>query len=110
MKVVVELLSESWNSIKETTFRKSWRIIPMEPPTLCGGSCDHEEVDDDDHDDDYLTVCMKCCDVNQEQLHTWLNSDCNDPGYEIMTDEDICEIVLLHLVVKKRLKMTRRRK
>ena len=65
----------------------------MEPPT-CGGSCGHEEVDDDDHDDDYFDCLHEVdCDVNQEQLHTWLDSDCNDPGYEIMIDEDICEMV-----------------
>ena len=90
MKVVVELLSESWNLIKESTFRKSWRkIIPMESPTA---SDDHEEIDDTD--DYYDCLHEVGCDVSQEQLDVWLNSDCNDPGFLIMTDEEICETVI----------------
>ena len=84
MKVVVELLSESWNLIKESTFRKSWRkIIPMESP---------KEIDDTDEYYDYLHEVG--CDVSQEQLHVWLNSDCNDPGFLTMIDEEICETVI----------------
>ena len=56
---------------KEPTLHKSWRkIISMKYPTLCDGSCGHEEVDDDDDTyDDYFGCLHEAgCDVNQKQL------------------------------------------
>ena len=44
---------------------------------------DHEEIDDTDEYYDCLHEVG--CDVSQEQLDVWLNSDCNDPGFLIMT-------------------------
>ena len=87
---MVELLSESWNLIKKSTIRKSWRkIIPMEYPTA---SDNHEEIDDADEYYDCLHEVG--CDVSQEQLDVRLNSNCNDPGFLIMTDLEICEMVI----------------
>ncbi len=85
MKVVIELLSGSWDLIQTATFRKSWRkIIPME----CHVECDDEEVDDDD----FLQSLHEVgCD--QQQLDSWLNSDCNDPGFGTFTDAEIWDMV-----------------
>ena len=30
---------------------------------------------------------------NPEDLHAWLNSDSHDPGFQILTDDEICEQV-----------------
>ena len=30
----------------------------------------------------------------ENEIHTWLNSDSSDPGFQLLTDDEICEHVL----------------
>ena len=31
--------------------------------------------------------------MNEDEISTWLNSDRNDPGFQIMSDDEICDYV-----------------
>ena len=33
--------------------------------------------------------------MDENEIHTWLNSDSSDPSFQLMTDDEICERVLL---------------
>ena len=32
--------------------------------------------------------------MNEDEISTWLNSDRNDPGFQIMSDDEICDYVI----------------
>jgi hypothetical protein len=32
--------------------------------------------------------------MDEDELDCWLNSDCNDPGFQIMTEDEICDHVM----------------
>ena len=32
--------------------------------------------------------------IDKNEISTWLNSDSNDPGFQMMTDDEICDHVL----------------
>ena len=32
--------------------------------------------------------------IDENEISTWLNSDSNNPGFQLMTDDEICEHVL----------------
>ena len=32
--------------------------------------------------------------MDENEISTWLNSDSNDPGFQLMTDDEICDHVL----------------
>ena len=32
--------------------------------------------------------------MDENEIHTWLNSDSSDPSFQLMTDDEICEHVL----------------
>ena len=32
--------------------------------------------------------------LDENEISTWLNSDSNDPGFQMMTDDEICDHVL----------------
>ena len=94
MKVVVHMIAESWDEIEASTLRKSWRkIIPIQSQET--GEVEVEEVAFDLEDDaEFMRGFGEIgCELNPEDLHAWLNSDCHDPGFPILTDDEICEQV-----------------
>ena len=32
--------------------------------------------------------------MDENEISTWLQSGCNDPGFQLMTDDEICDCVL----------------
>ena len=81
--------------IKSDTLCKSWRkVIPMES-AIEENDQDEADSNQDEADDRDCTDCRHevGCDVNQEELEAWLNSDCNDPCFGLFTDEQICQMV-----------------
>ena len=73
--------------IKSDTLCKSWRkVIPMESAIE---ENDQDEADSNQDEADDRDCCTDCrhevgCDVNQEELEAWLNSDCNDSCFLIV--------------------------
>lgn len=85
MKDVVELIAESWNEIEASTLRKSWqKIIPFQAQEQSGRDY-VEEVEDEEGFIDSLHELG--CNLKREDIHSWLNSDNNDPGFQIMTGD-----------------------
>ncbi|XP_054281171.1 jerky protein homolog-like [Macrosteles quadrilineatus] len=86
MKDAVYMAAEAWDCVKETTLKKAWNKLcpteaaptPEEPPTqfvseLVGLINQSPEFED--------------CD--QDNIQEWLECDVDDPGYEVMTDDEI---------------------
>ena len=94
MNVVVELVRESWDEIKASTLRKSWRkIMPIQPPTdqsedLTEGQEEDEDVNRDKDEQEFVRKFQELgYSINENEIHNWLNSDSSDPGFHLMTYE-----------------------
>ena len=91
MKIVTELIAESWGEIKESTLRKSWRkIMPIQEPKESEDQTEGEEdVQEFIHEFQELGYSM-----DENEISSWLNSDSNDPGFQLITDDKISDHVL----------------
>ena len=119
MKVVAEMAAEAWSEIKQDTLRKSWqKIIPVSPlPTVSRGCAiwrgvririhsDSEETESDkaeqrvqDETDELEISTFQDMlkeigfDTDTDTIAEWLSSDSADPGVQLFTDSEICELV-----------------
>ena len=112
MKVVWELIAESWSEIKPSTLHKSWGKILITPVTRQAEE-ESDEVSDRDGDKDGDGDGNEDLEGDKEEqeiahelqelgyslekseISDWLNSDSNDPGFQLMTDDEICENKLI---------------
>ena len=110
MKVVAELIAESWDEVQASTIQKSWRKIiasrsdqgeeRSEDETSSGGVDTVEQSSEDDgssvdvrefvHVDSFQELGYS---MNEDDISTWLRSDRNDPGFHIMSEDEICDYV-----------------
>ena len=101
MKVVVDLASEAWDEISPVTLRKSWqKILPLPPPVPTdldehsrGDNESSEPLIDGSEDSDF--TCMfdtLGIQVDSADISAWLHSDNADPGFQLYTDDEICEL------------------
>ena len=120
MKVAAEMAAEAWSEIKQDTLRKSWqKIIPVSPsvPTVSRGcaiwrgvririSSDTEETKSveaerrlqEESDDLEISTFQDMLkeigfDTDTDTIAEWLSSDAADPGVQLFTDSEICELV-----------------
>ena len=95
MKIVTELIAESWGEIKESTLRKSWRkIMPIQEPAKSEDQTKGQEDGDEDEQEFMHEFQELGYSMDENEISTWLNSDSNDPGFQLMTDDEICDHVL----------------
>ena len=100
MKVVVDLVAESWDEIEASTLSKSWRkILSIEQPNRqedVQSSLETLEHEDDSvHDTEQFIHEFHALgySTDENEIHSWSNSDANDPGFQLMNDEEICKHV-----------------
>ena len=95
IKIVTELIAESWGEIKESTLRKSWRkIMPIQEPKESEDQTEGQEDGDEDEREFIREFQELGYSMDENEISTWLNSDSNDPGFQLMIDDEICEHVL----------------
>ena len=82
MKVVVEMIAESWEEISASTLRKSWKkIVAMQG---ADSQSDHEPSSrEQDGDNDKFVHEFQVLGVNlhEDDVCTWLENDSNDSGF-----------------------------
>ena len=103
---VIELVAASWDEIKPSTLRFSWRKIIKEetdensPPsaneeaenntcTPCAHVTDDLEPSDPSAEDFHSIFGMLGHDLPDSEIMEWLEADKNDRGYTHMTDDEI---------------------
>ena len=95
MKVVVELISEAWQEISAATLRKSWRKIVPIPPSESSPDQELEMPASEDAKEDFVREFGEIgFSLNEEDVRNWLESDSSDPGFQLMTDDEICSHVM----------------
>ena len=105
MKNVTELIAESWGEIKESTLRKSWRnIMPIQEPKESEDQTEGLEDGDEDEQEFIREFQELGYSIDENEIRTWLNSDSNDPGFQVMTvnvclSTCMCICTMLYLIV-----------
>ena len=98
MKIFTELIAESWGEIKESTLRKSWRkSMPIQEPKESEDQTEGQEDGDEDEREFIHEFQELGYSMDDSEISTWLNSDSNDTGFQLMTDDEICDHVLSEL-------------
>ena len=115
MKVVADLIAESWDEIEPSTIQKSWRKViassvqtvqqsdqdretPIEEQSSSGGIGEKESSEDQGSTGGDVAEFIDTFQelgygMDEYEISTWLNSDRNDPGFQIMSDDEICDYV-----------------
>ena len=95
MKIVTELIAESWGEIKGSTLCKLWRkIMPIQEPKESENQTEGQEDGDEDEREFIHEFQELGYSMDENEIGTWLNSDSNNPGFQLMTDDEICDHVL----------------
>ena len=89
MKKVVYMSASAWNDITSSTISNSWHQL-----LRAGSSQDQSTIDP--HEEqiscDSLAVQLDS-NLTSEDIDTWLGEDANDPGYQLLTDDEIVQAV-----------------
>uniref|UniRef100_A0A1B6J5S2 DDE-1 domain-containing protein n=1 Tax=Homalodisca liturata TaxID=320908 RepID=A0A1B6J5S2_9HEMI len=101
------MIADSWNMVKSVTLKRAWNringtstkeLLELEKQRL-------QQITDELADDEELEVTVAefvklanniagCSEVDVEDMEEWLQSDNADPGFQIMTDNEIAESVM----------------
>ena len=103
MKVVSELIAESWSEIKPSTLHKSWgKILTTEVQRNefqgRDGDKDRDGNEDMDRDKEEQEFLLEFQELEKNEISDWLNSDTNDPGFQLMMDDEISDHVLSEVI------------
>jgi len=79
------MAAESWNSLEVSTLKKSWNKI-LTRPLVCSNNAVTSDFQDITGAIAQLSICGEC---DEEDVTEWLNCDANDPGFQILNDEEI---------------------
>lgn len=86
VKDAVYMSAEAWEDIPQLTLSKSWL-------KLLGTSHGTREAPDEMHEDETceeLTMQLDC-NLSDRDISDWVNIDSSDPGYALLSDNDIIE-------------------
>ena len=101
---MVDLVKEAWDEIKDKTLRKSWeKILPLDNEDEVLQMIDFDQDTESNEVAEMLgmlnTIRIPAQEtgtetqLSEEDVLNWINSDNNDPGFKVYSDDEICEIV-----------------
>ncbi|KAJ8035273.1 Jerky protein-like-like [Holothuria leucospilota] len=90
IKDAVYMAAEAWEEVPPITIRRSWRKL--------GINCDEVDpkttpVETDGELIEMAQALPGCENIERDHVKEWVNCDKTDPGYQILTDEEIVESV-----------------
>ena len=68
--------------------------MPIQEPTKSEDQTEGQEDGDEDEQEFMHEFQELGYSMDENEISTWLNSDSNDPGFQLMTDDEICDHVL----------------
>ncbi|KAK4879154.1 hypothetical protein RN001_007300 [Aquatica leii] len=85
--------NDAWESLTETNLKRAWRKIW---PYNKGKDNQEEDGDIDGAVKEITDICSKLSgfeECDKDDAMVWLAVDSNDPGYQILTDKEIADIL-----------------
>ncbi|XP_054745991.1 jerky protein homolog-like [Anastrepha obliqua] len=90
LKDAVNMAAEAWANVKATTLKKTWNKLC--PAVESEASPTSKEPPNENFVSEMVELMKEVSgfeECDQEIEHEWLEFDENDPGYELLTDNDI---------------------
>ena len=89
MKDVVYMTATAWNDLLPLTFTRSWSKL-----IGAGSTSEQLSSSDEPNDDEVLKLAHQLDpSVENQDIDDWMDVDCNDEGYQMLSDEDIITCV-----------------
>ena len=88
MMVVADYAAGAWDEIHPTTLRKSWRKILPFPQVTAKETSPNNIASDDTSLISHVAKTLPT--VNEQDVSSWLNNNELHPGFQLMTDKEIC--------------------
>ncbi|XP_053960505.1 jerky protein homolog-like [Anastrepha ludens] len=86
----VYMAAKAWANVKATTLKKSWnKICPVVESEASPTSAKPTNENFVSEIVELMNVVSGFEECDQENVHEWLEFDEDDPGYELLTDDDI---------------------
>lgn len=91
IKDSVYMINEAWDSLPQCTIQRSWRKLApyFDTETKTGEAA---ESVDDEGTSEFISLFAEipgCENCSNDDVNMWLNSDANDPGFQMLSDEEI---------------------
>ncbi|XP_054734765.1 jerky protein homolog-like [Anastrepha obliqua] len=90
LKDAVYMAAEAWTNVKVTILKKSWNKLC--PAVESEASSTSEEPTNENFVSEIFELMKEVSgfeECDQENVHEWLEFDGDDPGYELLTDDDV---------------------
>lgn len=85
------MIGAAWDSVKEQNLKKAWnKVLDIEGDPQIG--CVNEKHEDVSEMIDMLKN-LDCHECDEEQVQEWMDIDDEDPGYQIMQDSEILDLM-----------------
>jgi len=88
------MIAEAWDTLTEQNLRNAWRKLWIDPEE---SPAEEESVNSDSNDLNEFVGLFNSIpgftDCDNTDAADWLNDDANDPGYEILGDDEIVSSV-----------------
>lgn len=98
LKDAVYMAADAWASVKDTTLEKAWNKLcpkPTNPQESDDPDPDNPQEPHESDDPDELREIIKQVpgfeECDNANIDDWLNCDVDDPGYQILSDEEIVQ-------------------
>lgn len=93
IKDVVYMGATAWDDIPALTLTRSWnKLLGSEKATESDQQA--EDMDVDAHDESIEALAKKLdLNLSDEDIANWMQEDSSDPGYQLMTDDEIIQQV-----------------
>lgn len=82
------MLVEAWNSVELQTLKRAWNKLLKLNLSNTNSIKPHDDVKEITETMKILSIGEGC---DEENIKEWLNCDREDPGFQILTDEEIIE-------------------
>lgn len=84
---VLNFIGYAWNQVTETNIRNAWkRLFPLDADSP--GSGDIDQLGGE-HIINLVRALQDCSEATAKDAEDWLNSDAQDPGWKLWSEEDI---------------------
>lgn len=85
LKNVVDNAADAWSEVSEQTLQRAWNKLWPEST----GSVDKS----DDLAEDVMSIALPTFQLERNDINEWLECDNNDPGFQLLSDDEIIESV-----------------
>lgn len=104
IKQVVYMIASAWDDVSSLTIAKSWHNLlgsgdncGENQPNVQSTETSQASVQSDDQSTCEMLIHELDGNLTNEDVSSWLNSDSSDPGYQLLSDDEIIDSITTHI-------------